>query len=134
MSEKSRYEEVMAAPMESVGWHGSFPILRISGLIMIMSTDDDFGDGHCWKHLSVSTADRTPSYDELLAMRDRFFAAESEVIQVFPPREEHRNAHPHCLHLWSRSVRLCPKLLADAVAPRGASPQIMASMGFSRRR
>lgn len=90
-----------------------------------MSDDDDFGDGDKWRHVAVSCAARKPSYDELYAVRKKLFPLDAEVVQVFPPRAEHVNNHPHCLHMWwNKSRRLTPRNMADAVGIKGVGPLV----------
>lgn len=115
MSE-DRLGEYEVEEMPPPPWMLRAKFYRAGPFKVLISDDDDFGDGHRWRHLSVSRNDRVPSYDELLAVRDRFFPADAEVIQVFPPRTEHVNVHPYCLHLWWRKDgRLCPSIMKYAV-------------------
>ena len=72
-----------------------------SGLHCLASVEEK-ADGYPWLHVSFSRSDRIPSYQDMAFVRDRFFRPEDLVVQVFPPREEHYNHHPNCLHLWSR--------------------------------
>lgn len=74
---------------------------RWDDLRAIGSTDTD-ADGVVWRHLSVSRADRYPTWDELTEARYRFFEEETEVVQFLPPRSEYVNLHPNCFHLWQR--------------------------------
>lgn len=54
-----------------------------------------------WLHVSVSTPDRDPSYEQLTLVRDYLFREMDTVLHVWPPRTEHYSLHPHCLHLWT---------------------------------
>lgn len=38
----------------------------------------------------------------MVRVKDLFIGAEREALQVFPPRAQHVNDHPRCLHLWHR--------------------------------
>jgi hypothetical protein len=58
-------------------------------------------DGRLWHHLSVSRADRIPSYHDVNDVKDVFIGRAHIAYQVFPPRARHVNIHPYCLHLWS---------------------------------
>ena len=86
------------------------------GALFVQFSDDEVWESHVWpperwRHVSIRREDRMPSYRELKAMRARFFPADAEVIQVFPPEEEFVNQHPYCLHLWwNKDRRLCPSL------------------------
>ncbi|HOV88194.1 MAG TPA: hypothetical protein PLM79_17700 [Syntrophobacteraceae bacterium] len=58
-------------------------------------------DGKEWLHTSFSRPDRIPSYQEITVVKDQFIGTAKKAIMVFPPREEHVNVHPFCLHLYS---------------------------------
>lgn len=69
-----------------------------SGLRIVAS----YGGG--WDHVSVSRKDRTPTWEEMTAIKDLLFDPEDCVFQYHPPKSKYVNHHPHCLHLW-RSQR-----------------------------
>jgi hypothetical protein len=109
---------------ERIGTWGLSPIYRWGRLRIIESDDQDFGDGEVWKHVSFSTRTQLPDWEELKAVRARFFPADAEVIQVFPPLAEWVTTHPYTLHLWwCRTRRLTPPIFQWAVGiPPGAGP------------
>lgn len=53
-----------------------------------------------WEHVSVSLPDRTPSWDEMCAIKAMFWDESDCVIQYHPPKGSYVNNHPHCLHMW----------------------------------
>lgn len=57
-------------------------------------------DGESWEHVSVSRADRCPTWDEMSAIKDLFWDPEDCVMQLHPPKSDWVNNHPFCLHLW----------------------------------
>jgi hypothetical protein len=57
-------------------------------------------DGEGWDHVSISLADRCPSWEEMCHVKDLFFEEQECVVQYHPPRSEYVNLHPFCLHLW----------------------------------
>lgn len=57
-------------------------------------------DGGGWEHVSVSTDERTPRWDEMNRIKDLFFEDNETVMQLHPPKSDYVNNHPHCLHLW----------------------------------
>lgn len=67
--------------------------------------------GGGWDHISVSLADRCPTWEEMEYVR-KLFAKPNEVwLQFGVPSKDHINVHPHCLHWWRplhREVRLPP--------------------------
>lgn len=60
----------------------------------IVSTDEGR-----W-HLSVSCADRLPTWDELGDARDALLPADVWLCMPHPPRDYWMNIHPHCMHLY----------------------------------
>lgn len=57
-------------------------------------------NGGGWDHVSVSTRDRCPTWEEMEYVRGLFFRPTETVMQLSVPRGKHINIHPHCLHLW----------------------------------
>ena len=53
-----------------------------------------------WEHLSVSTPTKTPTWDQMCAMKDAIFEDEEEAVEYHPKKSEYVNFHPHCLHIW----------------------------------
>ncbi len=56
-----------------------------------------------WEHVSVSLADRTPTWEEMEFVKDLFWAGHETVVQFHPAKGAKVNYHPNCLHLWKRS-------------------------------
>jgi len=56
--------------------------------------------GGDWDHVSVSLADRCPTWDEMAFVKEVFFRPDEAVMQLHPPRSVYKNLHPFCLHLW----------------------------------
>lgn len=69
------------------------------GLTVLM-TEAVERDGKRWRHVSVSAADRLPTWDEMVAVKEIFIGTQETALQLFPPRKEWVNEHPHVLHLW----------------------------------
>lgn len=55
--------------------------------------------GAMWDHVSVSYANRTPSWEDMCWVKSLFFFADEVAMQLHPV-EEYINNHPYCLHLW----------------------------------
>ena len=53
-----------------------------------------------WEHVSVSTAIRIPTWDEMCFIKRQFWDRDDVVIQFHPPESEYVNCHPFTLHLW----------------------------------
>lgn len=78
------------------------------GFVVVASN----GDG--WDHLSVSTAGRCPTWDEMDAIKRMFFRPAEVAMQLHLPPADHINCHPYTLHLWrphgtKRAIPLPPK-------------------------
>jgi hypothetical protein len=48
-----------------------------------------------YNHLKI-----TPSWEEMVFIKDLFFAGDETVVQYHPPADQYINHHPGCLHLW----------------------------------
>lgn len=78
-----------------------------SGLTMLKIIASDGRDwkaeklpGEPWEHVSVSTASRCPTWEEMCFVKDLFWAPDETVVQYHPPLSDYINRHPYCLHLW----------------------------------
>jgi hypothetical protein len=95
----------------------------VLGDVRIIFSDNDQYEGpngHRWRHVSMSCADRLPTYKEVFDVRKRLFPPNAEVLQVFPPTKEHVNNHAFCLHLWwNKDKRLTPRQMQWAVGIPG---------------
>lgn len=56
--------------------------------------------GEGWDHVSVSTASRCPTWEEMEHIKRLFFREDEAAMQLHPPLADYRNCHPHCLHIW----------------------------------
>ncbi len=72
-----------------------------------------------WEHVSVSTATRCPTWDEMCRIKDLFWSEDETVLQFHPPKSEYVNNHAFCLHLWKPCglvVPLPPSILVGVKA------------------
>lgn len=53
-----------------------------------------------WDHVSVSCADRCPTWEEMEHVKRSFFWPHETCMQLHVPEAEHINCHPYCLHIW----------------------------------
>lgn len=67
---------------------------HLNNLRIIVST------GGGWDHVSVSLADRCPSWLEMCRVKEMFFKDDECVVQFHPAVQDHINIHKNCLHLW----------------------------------
>lgn len=72
----------------------------------------DLPESERWEHVSVSTLRRNPNWQEMCWVKDLFWRDDELVAQFHPPKSDHINIHPYCLHLWRHpDMRLPPRLL-----------------------
>lgn len=73
------------------------------------------GPEYEWEHVSVSLPNRCPSWYEMDYIKDLFWSEDETVMQLHVPKSEHRNIHPHVLHLWKPRNAVIPRPPAEAV-------------------
>lgn len=56
--------------------------------------------GQGWDHVSVSLANRCPTWTEMDAIKRLFWDDAEIVMQLHISGEKKVNVHPFCLHLW----------------------------------
>jgi hypothetical protein len=76
-----------------------------------------FSNGGGWEHVSVSLSDRCPTWDEMEEVKRQMWAPEDTVMQLHVPVADHKNCHPHCLHLWRPLNAEIPRPPGIFVAP-----------------
>lgn len=81
------------------GNNGVFEIrtIKFKHPLQVIASD---GDG--WEHVSVSLPNRCPTWDEMTFIKSLFWDDTDLVIQYHPPKSNHVNIHPYCLHLWRK--------------------------------
>lgn len=91
---------------KSDGRNGAFSLVGPAGKTLgIIASDgshwEEFGcRGQPWEHVSVSTIDRCPTWEEMSFVKALFWEDSELVLQFHMPRGKHINYHPYCLHLW----------------------------------
>lgn len=71
-------------------------------IIITKDPDKDFPDG-AW-HLSISTADALPSYNEVKRARYGLLPDDIYMAEIFPPLDEFVNLHQYTRHLWQIDI------------------------------
>lgn len=69
-----------------------------------------------WEHVSVSLPNRCLTWEEMCFIKDKFWDEQDCVVQYHPPKSEHINNHPYCLHLWRPTVQdmpMPPSIMVD---------------------
>lgn len=59
-----------------------------------------FSTGAGWDHVSVSLANRTPTYQEMKMVKRIFFKADEWAVEYHPPSAAYVSDHDNVLHLW----------------------------------
>jgi hypothetical protein len=82
------------------GWDGdetcgAFVIAAGSMKLAVIASS---GEG--WDHVSVSAANRCPSWLEMEHIKRMFFKDDEVAFQLHMPPRDHISLHPHCLHIW----------------------------------
>lgn len=75
--------------------------LREDGLRVLISLEEQTAPGVRWLHASASFDDHTPSWDDMVDVKESFMGPDVFAVQMHPPRAEYVNVHQHTLHLWS---------------------------------
>lgn len=78
--------------------HGCFFLKAPSGrFLFIIATN-----GEEWDHVSVSIRNShdTPTWEEMIFVKDQIFEPEETVVQYHPPKSKYVNIDAGCLHLW----------------------------------
>lgn len=115
--EKYRVTSGLMGSTAAEGNNGAFMVpFRSYGFFVVAS------DGLGWEHVSVSLKNRTPNWEEMSFFKDLFWDPEDCVVQFHPPKSEHVNNHPHCLHLWRMSGENFPRPVPGLVGSPGVGP------------
>ncbi len=73
------------------------------------------GGGGRWEHVSVSCADRCPTWEEMANIKAYFWSDDETVLQFHPQRSAYVNVHPYCLHLWKQRKKNHPLPPGDLI-------------------
>lgn len=85
------------------------PGWRLALIASDSSEPDLLAEYRDWEHVSVHAYRgqllqvrkmRTPTWREMVFVKDLFWDGEDIVMQLHPAKSEYVNNHPHVLHLW----------------------------------
>lgn len=79
---------------------GNWGYFVVGPLRIISSGTPDPRDAHQWEHVSVSCADRCPTWDEMCQVKELFWHDDETVLQFHPRKADYVDQHPFTLHLW----------------------------------
>jgi hypothetical protein len=60
----------------------------------------EYGEEFAWDHVSVSTTNRCPNWEEMCFIKSLFWEDEETVIQFHPAASQYVDHHPYTLHLF----------------------------------
>jgi hypothetical protein len=81
--------------MLSPEYEGAFKFQYKGKLLGVVASNSDG-----WDHVSVSTNDRCPTWDEMEHIKRCFFMDDETAMQLHVPASDHISYHPYCLHMW----------------------------------
>ena len=94
--EKCRIRSGRYASTRAMGANGTFRVrCPDRGELSII-----ISDGEGWEHVSVTTKNRCPTWQEMDWVKRQFWDEDDTVMQLHVPTPDHVNCHPFCLHLW----------------------------------
>lgn len=70
--------------------------------LFVICTAHVYGAGERWVHVSCSTPNALPTWEELKLVKNTFIGEDKLAIQVLPPKAKYVNKHDYVLHLWHR--------------------------------
>lgn len=94
---------VRTGPMRSDKTNGNNGQFRVTSLKFKRALFCQASDGMGWEHVSVSTYDRCPTWEEMHHIKRLFWSDDDVVVQIHPPAREYVNNHPYCLHMWRKA-------------------------------
>lgn len=77
--------------------YGYFEIPLADGVMLSVISS---GDDPEWEHVSVSLPYRCPTWNEMNRVKELFWSDQETVLQFHPRKDQYRNVHPYCLHMW----------------------------------
>jgi len=113
--EKFRVRKGQLASDASYGNNGAFMIKAVQPIpngeaigyfLFCIASDGGVEGGTPWEHVSATIVHpvekRCPTWEEMCAIKNIFWAKEDCVMQYHPPEDKYVNQHPFCLHLWRK--------------------------------
>lgn len=101
------------------GCNYGFFVVNMRGFeLRIVASDGDESLGN-WEHVSVSLADRCPTWEQMTFVKSLFWRDDETVIQFHPKKSAHVNNHAYCLHMWKKrgvDHELPPEILIGSKA------------------
>ena len=67
--------------------------------IAVICSEDNTPKWGWLKHVSISRADRFPSWEEILEIKEQLFG-DVDCMMIMPKKEDYVNVHQFCFHVW----------------------------------
>ncbi len=86
--------------------YGAFRILMSNCVLSVISSGEEkeCPENKGWEHVSVSIGSRTPTWEEMVFVKNLFWQDDETVVQFHPKKSEYVNTHKYCLHLWRNAA------------------------------
>lgn len=94
---------IKIGPMRSDASFGNNGQFMVNSLKFKRALFCQASDGEGWEHVSVSTYDRCPTWEEMAHIKGLLWGDDDLVIQMHPPKADYVNCHQYCLHLWRKA-------------------------------
>jgi hypothetical protein len=116
--ESARVTQGTMGTQSHVGQYGAFTLLSPeSGWQLALICDDgtntEVPESIGWEHVSVHAwrgkQSRTPTWKEMVFVKNICWDAEDVVVQYHPPESEYVDTHPNVLHLWRNRLQAFPR-------------------------
>lgn len=93
-----------------LGFNGAFQINGPchTSLRIVASDATHEREKYPWEHVSISTHNRCPNWEEMCFVKELFWDDEETVVQYHPAKSNYINRHPYCLHLWKPVLAVLP--------------------------
>jgi hypothetical protein len=111
LSEKLEHGRIISGEYASrpfSGPMGAFHIVGPFGAVLHILSNHACRTSGYWEHVSVSTDERIPYWQEMCLIKELFWEDEETVFQLHPPKSRWINNHPRCLHLWRHATKRVP--------------------------
>jgi hypothetical protein len=107
--------------------YGVFIVPHGSDRLYCLATDgicEDL-DMPVWEHVSITVRNRRlvqlnrcPTWEQMALVKSMFWHDDETVMQLHPPKDDHINIHPYCLHLWRPLEQTIPLPPCIFVGPK----------------
>lgn len=67
-----------------------------------------YSNGGGWDHVSASSNNRCPTWEEMCFIKNVFFDEDECCIEYHPAKKDYVNNHPYCLHIWKPQTQDIP--------------------------